>query len=83
VRPNWPGLALSAARPLELLASILHGLALFRCEAFVDEACNHGAIEPMHEHKLVFRDTVTDPDRMTIEAIRIRISDAGRRALEV
>jgi hypothetical protein len=33
-------------------------LSLRCCEAFMDKACDHVAVEPMHERKLVFRHAV-------------------------
>jgi hypothetical protein len=36
----------------------LNGLAAWSCKPSVDKACDHIAIEPMHERKLVLRHTM-------------------------
>jgi hypothetical protein len=82
VPPREPSLSKEQRRALALLANIPHGIAeelLILAHGF-DRAMIGGLV---HESfATAEREVVTGPGRRVIEAVRIRITDAGRRALE-
>jgi hypothetical protein len=80
--PGEPSLGKEQRRALALLARIPHGITedtLVLAHGF-DRTMVAGLVDA--GLTTAQREIVTGPGRTTIEAVRIKISDAGRRAIE-
>jgi len=79
--PREPSLGIEQRRALALLASIPHGIIedLLVLNHEVDRAAIAGLVQ--EGLATAGREILAASDRTTIDLVRIRITDAGRRAL--